>query len=707
MNKVHPAAGHSLKICVMLLLAITLTNDDANAQFARNWLSVGSLHNWYSAGGSEIEHGFVARQQFGLHWPGIYRLRDAQAAKGLWIGAENVTAPDGSTYPYRVIHVGPRVRGVDEVFPLEFETIAKWQPTEVFVDGAITEGAQHGAVTQVDPSIPADRMIVSRFNTLLGLTVERRILAFSQEFHDNYHVIEYVLTNTGMTGPDETVSLPNQTLENVMMFLQWRWSVAAESRYVIDNSTGWGMQTMIDRRGDGVMPDPADENFRAQFAWHGHFPRFTAYSPVGGPILPEALPAAQIAVDDTLGRLGASQFVGQLTLHADRSADDASDDWGQPYTMNYFDSDLGLLSNNSAFDREKMRTEYELMTQGRLAPRHAYMVEPTGDTGFVNPSASPSSGTQGGYSAGSGYGPYTLGPGESVRIVTVEAAAGLSRDANEKIGRQYLLAGSNRDQAQLTYEVDGQTHSMTKNEWVLTSRDSLFQTFRRAIANYESDWNIPSPPAPPALFEVFSRGGGIELSWLPQSDEPLPDNWEIYRSRSRVDSSYTLVATLPGGDTSYLDEEPTRGIDYYYYLLAVNQGGNDGTGLTPSDQPMRSSRYYTQTYQPARLLRAPGESMEDIRVVPNPFNIRSTRELRWPDQDDRLGFLNVPGQATIKIYSELGELIDTIVHTNGSGDAYWNHTTSAGQVVVSGVYIAVITDDETGEQAMRKFVIIR
>ena len=99
--------------------------------------------------------------------------------------------------------------------------------------------------------------------------------------------------------------------------------------------------------------------------------------------------------------------------------------------------------------------------------------------------------------------------------------------------------------------------------------------------------------------------------------------------------------------------------------------------------------------------------MAEIRVVPNPLNLRSNRELRWPDQNDRLGFLNVPGQATIRIYTELGELVDTIEHTDGSGDAYWNHTTSAGQLVASGLYIAVITDEETGEQAMRKFVIIR
>ena len=47
------------------------------------------------------------------------------------------------------------------------------------------------------------------------------------------------------------------------------------------------------------------------------------------------------------------------------------------------------------------------------------------------------------------------------------------------------------------------------------------------------------------------------------------------------------------------------------------------------------------------------------------------------------------------------------MHTDGSGDEYWDHTTSSRQVIASGLYIAHITDDETGDTAERKFVIVR
>ena len=69
-------------------------------------------------------------------------------------------------------------------------------------------------------------------------------------------------------------------------------------------------------------------------------------------------------------------------------------------------------------------------------------------------------------------------------------------------------------------------------------------------------------------------------------------------------------------------------------------------------------------------------------------------------------FLNIPSVCTINIYTERGDLIESINHTDGSGDVAWNSLTSSRQVVVSGVYIAHI-ETPTGESAVRKFVVVR
>jgi len=69
-------------------------------------------------------------------------------------------------------------------------------------------------------------------------------------------------------------------------------------------------------------------------------------------------------------------------------------------------------------------------------------------------------------------------------------------------------------------------------------------------------------------------------------------------------------------------------------------------------------------------------------------------------------FLNLPGECTIRIYTERGDLIKTIEHTNGSGDEAWNLVTKYRQVVVSGIYLAHIETPD-GRSTYRKFIVIR
>jgi len=101
--------------------------------------------------------------------------------------------------------------------------------------------------------------------------------------------------------------------------------------------------------------------------------------------------------------------------------------------------------------------------------------------------------------------------------------------------------------------------------------------------------------------------------------------------------------------------------------------------------------------------------MNKIRIVPNPYIIDADLSVRFPGtaDEDKIAFYNIPGECTIRIYTEMGELVKTIEHTNGSGDAYWLSVTSSDQFVVSGIYIAVITNTQSGENHISKFVIIR
>jgi hypothetical protein len=671
-----------------LLLCSALPHE-AQAQFKTKWLAAGSLHNWFSEIGGEIEEGLEKVQQYGLRWPAIYDYQDMQAARGTWIGVQNFTDEFGTTYPHKVVHVGPRVSGSGEFFPMEFKMVSRFAQPLVYVDGAQSLG-QASESEEIDPTIPADVMIVNVTNTQTGITMTRRIMQFSQQYHDNYHVYEYTLTNTGNTDADAEIELPNKTLEGVYVFFQYRNSVCRETRYVIGNETGWGKNTMNDARGDGVKPDPANENFRAQFSWHGKYPPFTRWDNVGAPIwVPDT--EDYVAANDTVGRLGAAQFVGVVTLHADKSAADESDDPSQPSTTTHFDSDDPLTSGNSPYNPVKMTLEYELMASGHINPRHADRVEPSGN--FAEPTGDPALGGTGGHSFANGYGPYTLGPGESVRIVLAEGAAGLSREQCIEVGRRYK---------------NGLITAREKNLQVLTGRDSLFQTFRRAIANYQEGYDIPRPPQPPSVFYVDGKADRVQISWEIENDPNLR-GFRIYRATGRRDSAYSLIGEVDAGTRAYDDTQNLqRGVNYYYNIVSVGDPAqNNGGGQTPAGA-LLSSRYYSQTYVPTTLKRAPGETLSQIRVVPNPFSLGADQDLlRFPDERDRIAFFDIPGQCTIQIFTESGELVNTIEHTDGTGDAYWNAVTSANQIVVSGIYIALITDRSNGQKHIAKFVVVR
>jgi hypothetical protein len=173
---------------------------------------------------------------------------------------------------------------------------------------------------------------------------------------------------------------------------------------------------------------------------------------------------------------------------------------------------------------------------------------------------------------------------------------------------------------------------------------------------------------------------------------------------------------------SFDDVTAIRGRDYFYYVVSFTASlPADPATQTPAGI-LESSRFYTQTWDPANLKRPAGTSRDEVRIVPNPYVISGSAGVSRlsTDAPDRIAFYNIPGDCSIKIYTELGELIYEIDHRNGTGDDYWNSITSSTQVVVSGVYIVVITprvdqkDEVTGDVQFRagdsiikKLVIIR
>lgn len=707
-------------------------DDYINSEINR-WLQVGELHQRVSSIGIEVEGSGEQGQVFGLHWPAQFHINngaemDVAVGKSMWIGTTNY--PDRYCQPnrifdYKVVSVGPKAGNYDlfhEIMPFDFRLIRKFVAPTVLVDKKVASELQFAEEGEHDyaPDQPYDRMIITKMHTSIGITVTRKVMAFSQQYHNNYLIYELKLKNTGII--DRELTTVQDTLEGVVLHFAHRYAPGHEAfsdGFFAYNNPNWGRNTL----NHVIWQDPDDpgKSLRGQYSWWG--PHSSSADP----------PNDYGAPNYNDGRLGGVRYVGTVTLHADKSETDKSDDLTQPSGTVWFGSDEYLLGLFNQCNAGYMTRKYEDMTGLDLG------IDPDGETpthyeAYLttgNVAADAFGSDAGGYGASQGFGPYTLLPGDSVRIVYAEGVSGISRAKSVEVGRNWYLWRSGKGQPTLI-DINGEEtedYNTYKNQWVLSGEDSILQTFRRAIENFNSGYNIPQPPPPPDKFIVESGGDRISLKWSANAE--LDDNfdgYEVYRAMGSASNffekiksfSKSEVANIKDGDLNRFDDmTASRGLDYFYYVVSKDNGS---TNIVSPGVPLLSSKYYTMTNVAATLQRPAERTLSKIRVVPNPWHIKARGQQFGKEISaiDRLGFFGLPPECLIKIYSERGDLIKTIKHTSGTGDELWHLQTSSGQTLVSGVYIAYfeiprdyidpitkLTVYRKGENIIRKFVVIR
>lgn len=677
----------------------------------KRYIRIGSLQSLFSAYGSE--RAWNNSYYEGMVWPADYPLSDNSVIKRTWIACQDFRDDrDRQWSNYGVYFAGDAYVDL-ALFPMELKQTAKFEPTTVFVDGINITAPYLGDIDEYDPDQIADRIVTNVVNTSMGLTLTRRVHAFSQQYHDNYFIIEYIFTNTGNTDYDGDIEL-NAPLTGVRIGWGTRYSVSRDGGAKIGDGQVWGKHSWVTRRGE-TYPAHANESIteanpivdwlRCGFSWAGQS-GLNGYDNIGGPAI------------NGNGRLASPQHAGSVVLHVDKSTTDESDDPNQPAVLGWHAGDTyPSLGNMLDTDEPNMIKLYNMLSG-----------QPFGGLGGTdrmdetylasNPDPFTVHNDGGGTNVWICYGPFDLQPGESIRIVEADGVNGLNRTLCEEIGRDWL-----QENSPYTLPGGGSTNDKDefKNAWVATGKDSILLTFGRAKRNFDADFQIPQPPLPPKLFNVESGGDRISLSWIASPSESDADfaGYEIFRGVGTPDTTYEKIASLPPGTTQFDDTTPVRGFSYYYYITAINDGSNNTSGATNPTGPLHSGRFYTRTTEPAYLRRKAGSALESIRVVPNPYSI-GARDSQYPGEPDKITFLDIPAFCSIKIFTERGDLIHTIEHDDGSGDESWNSITTSRQVVVSGIYLAYfeVTKDyedpttgellyKKGEHTIRKFVVIR
>ncbi|QXD16558.1 hypothetical protein GQ464_006325 [Rhodocaloribacter litoris] len=173
---------------IVATLAVLLGAGEARAQFRGFWLDIGEFHNIYSEGGANQECFVDCGASPGYEYPAILDGSGHGWARAFWIGVKDWTDERGERFPHYVARIGPREPGIEFTSPVDTRIISRYEDTEVFVDGALTF-QKLAVVDEVDPDLPADRMLINQFNVDVGVTVTRKIYAYVNQFHDDYHLI--------------------------------------------------------------------------------------------------------------------------------------------------------------------------------------------------------------------------------------------------------------------------------------------------------------------------------------------------------------------------------------------------------------------------------------------------------------------------------------------------------------------------------------
>lgn len=174
-----------------------------------------------------------------LEWPAILRGSGHYRAKGYWIGLKDWRDERGTQWDYRVAQVGPRTDGGLFFTPVESKLIARFEDPQVIVDGTLSFD-KIAIVDEVDPELPADRVLYQRYRSILGVETERWVYAYAHEVHDDYHIIRRRMVNNGNTDDDPDIELAGQTLNDVMFFNVYRWVGREQAAWHGSPAQVWG-----------------------------------------------------------------------------------------------------------------------------------------------------------------------------------------------------------------------------------------------------------------------------------------------------------------------------------------------------------------------------------------------------------------------------------------------------------------------------------
>jgi len=723
---------------VFCLILFLFVYDIADAQIVR-WIKVGKVWNRVRDSGHQTELKGATSYYYHLYDFGRYGLECA----GTRFGVRDWTDENGNVLPVKI--AGAPYGASDEVYNMfalkDEEGISirrywRYKPPSIVVDGVILEEPFPLPGDEVAPEkIPgtADVMVESFIRNYMGLDIHQRVFGWNQTNHDDYVLYDWTITNTGNIDKDDDIECL-QTLKDLYI-LRSCSPMPCSDREQKEWSSWYGCR-------------PGEElRIMYNYPHRDKGAKFDDFGDIRGALTSQ-------------GFLNGPCYEGEAMIHVDKSPDDPTDDPAQPQMHSIWNFRLFYLKNGSEVTTPEDHAKvYEVMQYGLHPSQGTPYMEGTypGTYHEVNPE-------ERGYKyvndfPGWGFGwhtilfnssgPFTLEPGEDLRFAYSQVWGSISLEESWRIGTEWLNGTCEpppgnefgvKDNLPPQYKQfpdlyvadtwSTEYNNWAKDCWVCTGKDSLFNNALASQWAVRNDYDVPIPPSPPSI-EINSRPDRVEINWGNES-ETASDfaGYRVYRAVGATSYSeeggiivgkWTPIFECGKGTANplthiYEDVTAERGQGYYYYVAAFDDGISNKTDYNGIKESLQSGQYLNMVTQPAYLTRTAG-TLSTVRVVPNPFNIGAA-ELQYVGEPDKIMFMDIPGYCTIKIYSESGDLVKTLIHDDGSGDESWgdlleeHSTTEDGQIIVSGIYIALIEENNkdgtpTGNTTFVKFVIVR
>jgi hypothetical protein len=182
----------------------------------------------------------------------------------------------------------------------------------------------------------------------------------------------------------------------------------------------------------------------------------------------------------------------------------------------------------------------------------------------------------------------------------------------------------------------------------------------------------PTPTDGENSLAISTKPGQTIIEWPPipgtYKDPILGINdlagYRVYRSTYFTIGPWTLVADLKkdsvvlvNGKVRYVDKDQPFGVGNYYCVTSYDLSGNE-------------SGKVNNTRFPVYPLRAANDQFpKNVFVVPNPF--RQHSGLAGTGERYRMEFIGIPAKCRIRIYTLTGDIVQEILHDDGSGSEAW------------------------------------